>query len=391
MGFQQDVEDALQELEHSGLRRTPRRVDGIQGPVLEIDGRSVVCLCSNNYLGLANHPDIARAAIDAARLEGTGAAASRLITGTMTAHEEAEAAFAAFVGLPAAALFSTGYAANVGTIQALVDRRDLVFSDALNHASLIDGCRLSQATVHVYRHRDATHLEELLRRHRARGRRALIVTDSLFSMDGVIAPVAELAELAIRHDAGLLVDEAHALGVLGPSGRGVCAARGVVPDLVVGTLGKSFGVAGAFVAGNPRVVSLLQNRARSFVYSTAPPPMLVRAALAALPLVQRADPARERLLSHAQRLRSGLRALGFEVPEGHSQIVPALVGDNARTMRLSNRLLDRGVFVQGIRPPTVPAGTARLRLTPMATHEPPQIAHALEAFEELNRRQEDER
>jgi 8-amino-7-oxononanoate synthase len=298
----------------------------------------------------------------------------------MDAHTEAEAAFATFAGTASAVLFSSGYAANLGTIQALVGVGDAVFSDALNHASLIDGCRLSRAEIHVYRHRDAGHLESLLRQHRGRARRALVLTDSLFSMDGVVAPVAELASTARAFDAGFLVDEAHALGVLGPAGRGVCAAEGIQPDILVGTLGKSFGVAGAFVAGHESVVSFIRNRARSFVYSTAPPPAVARAALAALPLVRDADDARTRLLSHASRLRTALREQGFEVPDTNSQILPVLIGENDRTMQLSAELLERGVFVQGIRPPTVPEGTARLRLTPMATHRAEHIDKAIAAF-----------
>ena len=380
MGFQSQIQEALRALEAAGLRRHPERVSGPQGPEICIRGRRVLCLCSNNYLGLADHPAIAAAAAAANQDEGSGSAASRLITGTMAAHTEAEAAFASFSGFAAAALFSTGYAANLGTIQALVGPGDAVFSDALNHASLIDGCRLSRAEIHVYRHRDLTHLESLLRQHRARARRALVLTDSVFSMDGVLAPVAELGPLAASFECGFLVDEAHALGVIGPAGRGVCAAAGVRPDVIVGTLGKSFGVAGAFVAANEDLVSFIRNRARSFVYSTAPPPALARAALAALPLVREADEARARLLAHAGRLRAGLRDLGFEVPDGESQILPVLIGDNERTMRISAKLLDRGVFVQGIRPPTVPEGTARLRLTPMATHRTEQIDRAIEAF-----------
>ena len=383
MGFESQIREALAELEASGLLRRPLRISGPQGPEVEIGGRRVLCLCSNNYLGLANHPDIAAAAKASPPADGVGAAASRLITGTMDAHREAEAAFADFLGAPSAALFSTGYAANLGTIQALVGPGDLVFSDALNHASLIDGCRLSRAEIHVYAHRSPGDLESLLERHRAKGRRALVVTDSLFSMDGVTAPLGEIARLATAFDAGLLVDEAHALGVLGPSGRGVAAAAGVKPDLVIGTLGKSFGVAGAFVAASEATVSLIRNRARSFVYSTAPPPMLARAAIAALELVRDADDARETLLDHAHALRAGLRESGFDVPEGESQILPVLIGENERTMRLSAELLDRGIFVQGIRPPTVAAGTARLRLTPMATHRPEQIAMAIETFASL--------
>ena len=380
MAFQTQIREALSQLEAAGLLRRPLRISGPQGPEVEIDGRPVLCFCSNNYLGLASHPALAQASAASVRDDGVGAAASRLVTGTMDAHREAEVAFAHFLGAPAAALFSTGYSANVGTIQALVGPGDAVFSDALNHASLIDGCRLSRATVHVYSHRDATHLESLLREHRSRARRALIITDSLFSMDGVTAPLREIASLARSFDAGLLVDEAHALGVFGPSGRGLSAALGIEPDVVVGTLGKSFGVAGAFVAASDDVVALIRNRARGFVYSTAPPPMVARAAIAALQLVREADDARITLLRNAEELRSGLRTLGFEVPNENSQILPVLIGDNERTMQLSAKLLDRGVFVQGIRPPTVPAGTARLRLTPMATHRPEHIERAIDAF-----------
>jgi glycine C-acetyltransferase len=380
MPFDSQIAEALRALEAAGLRRRPRQIKGAQGPEIEIDGRRVVCLCSNNYLGLANHPAIVHAAVRAAQEEGVGSGASRLITGTMDAHGEAEAAFSEFAGAPAAVLFSTGYAANLGAIQALVGEGDAVFSDALNHASLIDGCRLSRARTYVYRHRDPGHLEELLKAHRAKVHRALIATDSLFSMDGVTAPVQALQGLARSFDSGLLVDEAHALGVLGPMGRGVCAELGVAPDLVVGTLGKSFGTAGAFVAGAEPLIDFIRNRARSYVYSTAPSPVLVRAALAALPLVRDADDRRTQLLSHAARLGSALRGLGFDVPDTRSQILPVFVGENDRTMQLSLELFERGVFVQGIRPPTVPVGTARLRLTPMATHRTEHIERAIGAF-----------
>lgn len=383
MAFQTQIREALAELAAAGLLRHPLSISGAQGPEVEVDGRAVLCFCSNNYLGLANHPELVDASNAARYNEGVGAAASRLITGTMDAHRSAEQAYADFVGKPAAALFATGYAANLGTVQALAGPQDLVFSDALNHASLIDGARLSRAQVHVYRHRDVDHLEALLQEHRPGARRALILTDSLFSMDGVTAPLADISRVARSFDAGLVVDEAHALGVFGPHGRGLAASMGVEPDVIVGTLGKSFGLAGAFVAASEDVVSLIRNRARSFVYSTAPPPMIARAAIVALRLVHDAEHARHTLLTHANHLRSGLRQLGFEVPDGDSQILPVLVGENDRTMQLSAKLLDRGVFVQGIRPPTVPEGTARLRLTPMATHRPEHIQRALEVFGSL--------
>ncbi len=380
MGFQRQIREALAELEAAGLLRRPVRISGPQGPEVEINGAKVLCFCSNNYLGLASHPAIAAASAASPANDGVGAAASRLVTGTMDAHLDAEAAYADFVHAPAAALFSSGYAANVGAIQALAGPGDAIFSDALNHASVIDGARLSRAEVFVYSHRDPEHLQSLLSQHRARARKALIVTDSLFSMDGVMAPLRELHALARDYDAGLMVDEAHALGVFGPNGRGLSAALGIEPDVIVGTLGKSFGLAGAFVAASEEVVTLVRNRARSFVYSTAPPPMLARAAISALRLVRDADHARIRLLEHASKLRSGLAQLGFEIPEGESQIIPVLIGENRRTMQLSAKLLERGVFVQGIRPPTVPAGTARLRLTPMATHQAEQIEQVIAAF-----------
>lgn len=384
--FKEQIAEALRELEQAGLLRRPVRIDGAQGPEIQLEGRKVLCFCSNNYLGFAGHPDLLTAARDD---EGFGAGASRLITGTMRVHEEAEVALADFVSAPAAALFATGYAANLGTIQALVGEGDVVFSDALNHASLIDGCRLSRARILVYRHRDPGHLEELLRAHRGAYRRAVIATDSLFSMDGVAAPLRDLETLARTFDAGFLVDEAHALGVFGPQGSGLCAAAEIKPDVLIGTLGKSFGAAGAFVASTAEVVSLVRNRARSYVYSTAPPPSIARAALAALSLVRNAPEARATLLRHSSRLRTGLANLGYEVPAGTSQILPVMIGANDRTMRLSAGLLEKGVFVQGIRPPTVPPNTARLRLTPMATHLPEHIESAIDAFANMtpNRRQ----
>ena len=380
--FGEQIGEALRQLEAAGLLRRPRRVEGAQGPEIRLDGKPVICFCSNNYLGLADDPRLLAAA---RREEGFGSGASRLITGTMDAHHEAETLLADFVAQPAAALFANGYAANLGTIQALVGPGDGVFSDSLNHASLIDGCRLSRAAVHVYNHRDLEHLESLLADHRPALRRALIVTDSLFSMDGVRAPLGGLASLAQRHRAGLLVDEAHALGVFGPQGAGLCAESGVRPDALMGTLGKSFGGAGAFVAASREVVALIRNRARSYIYSTAPPPSLARAAVAALALVRDASEARATLLGHAARLRSALEGLGYRVAPGSSHILPVVIGDNETTMQLSASLLERGVFVQGIRPPTVPVGGARLRLTPMATHQPHHIDRAIEAFAKVVR------
>ncbi|MFT3925610.1 MAG: 8-amino-7-oxononanoate synthase [Myxococcales bacterium] len=302
------------------------------------------------------------------------------MSGNMRAHRDAEAALASFLGAPASALFSSGYACNVGVIQGLATRNDVVFSDALNHASLIDGARLSRAEVIIYKHCDLADLRDKLQRERARGRNAMVVTESVFSMDGDQAPLAELAELAREHAAGFVVDEAHALGVFGPAGRGLCAHLGLTPDVLIGTLGKAFGAQGAFVAAAEPVIDLVRNRARSYVFSTAPSPSLARAAVAAVRLVREADGLRAKLTRHYRRLREGLGALGYRVLPGESPIIPVMIGEPGPTMQLSRALLEHGVFAHGIRPPTVPPGSGRLRVVPMATHSDDDIEEALAAF-----------
>jgi 8-amino-7-oxononanoate synthase len=377
------AERELAALEHAGLLRRPHTVEGAQGPEVVVNGRPLLSFCSNDYLGLAADGRLGDAAIDAIRRVGVGAAASRLVCGQMAAHRQAEDRLRAFMGAEACLLFATGYAANTGALPALTDRRDALFSDALNHASLIDGCRLSRAAVHVYRHRDLGHLRSLLAAHRPNARRALIVTDALFSMDGDRAPLEPLRRLADEHDAALMIDEAHSLGVFGPGGRGLCAEAGVVPDLLVGTLGKAFGVAGAFVTAERPIIQLLENRARSYVFSTAPSPASAAAVARAVDLVEHADDRRDRLLQHARRLRQALRDQGWNVPDGDAPIVPVLVGAAAATMELSSALFDRGILVQGIRPPTVPAGSSRLRIVPTGTHTDAHINQLLEAMASL--------
>jgi 8-amino-7-oxononanoate synthase len=379
--FSAHIRRALEHLEEASLLRSPREVDGPQGPELVIAGRRVLSFCSNNYLGFAGDPRITAAAISALDVHGLGAAASRHISGTHTFHREAEACLAHFVRLPSALLFSTGYAANLGTVQALLGPGDAIFSDELNHASLIDGARLSRAQVYVFRHGDPEHLALLLNAHRAAHETALVVTESLFSMDGDRADLQALRSLADQHRCGFMVDEAHALGVFGPQGRGLCAHQGVVPDAMVGTLGKAFGCSGAFVAGTRELVQLIENRARSYIFSTAPPPALAAAAIAAEQLVRAADDRRTQLLSHCQRLRTGLLDLGYRVLAAQGPILPLLIGPPEATMALSAALLERGVFVHGVRPPTVPPGSCRLRVTAMATHSDAQIATALAAFQ----------
>jgi 8-amino-7-oxononanoate synthase len=386
MDFDRHVRQRLAELESAGLLRKPRSVEGRNGPTLRIGGREVIGLCSNNYLGLADDPRLEAAVVDALAEAGTGAGASRQISGTSSLHTAAEARLARFMGTPRALLFSTGYAANVGAVQALVGEGDAIFSDALNHASIIDGCRLSRARVHVYRHLDLDHLAALLSEQRARSRAALVISETLFSMDGDLASAAELRALSHRYDCGLVLDEAHALGVLGPQGRGVASRETVRADATIGTLGKAFGCSGAFVAGSTDLVALIENRARSFVFSTAPMPALAAAATTATDLVEAADERRAALLAHARELRTGLRSLGYRAGEGDTPIIPVHVGEPEATMALSAALLEQGVFVHGIRPPTVPLGTSRLRVTPMATHSGAHIAAALEAFESARNR-----
>ena len=371
-----NLQERLDELESSGLRRRLRVVDGPQGAEVMLDGRPVLLLCSNNYLGLADHPRLRRAAADAALALGTSSGASRLISGSMSIHAELEGRLAEFESTESALLFGSGYLANTGAIAALARRGEVVFSDELNHASIIDGCRLAGAETFVYRHRDTDHLEWGMRR--AAGRGALIVTDGVFSMDGDIAPLEELAILAQRHGCRLMVDEAHATGCLGPGGRGSVAAAGLTGkvDLIVGTLGKALGGYGAYVCGSLELTDFLVNTARPFIFSTAPPPPGVAAASAALELLAESPRRVERLRSNAAVLRDGLRAEGLEPIGSDTQIVPLVIGEAGDAMALCERLLADGIFAQAIRPPTVPPGTCRLRLTVMATHRVADLRHA---------------
>jgi 8-amino-7-oxononanoate synthase len=371
-----DVAERLQQLRDRGLHRRLRLIEGPQGPQVTLDGSPVLLLCSNNYLGLADHPQVREAAAEAARSWGAGAGASRLISGNMEPHRRLEARLAEFQGYRAGLLFGSGYLANTGVIAALSGRGEVVFSDELNHASIIDGCRLSRAETFVYRHADLEHLAWGL--EQAGGRASLIVSDGVFSMDGDLAPVAGLLELARRHGCRLMVDEAHATGAVGPGGRGAVAAAGLAGevDLVVGTLGKALGAYGAYVCADAETVDYLLNAARPFVFSTAPPPPSVGGAEAALELLQ-AEPAMvERLRVNAAALRAALRAEGLPVGASETQIVPVEIGPAGPTMELCERALKGGVFAQGIRPPTVPDGTSRLRLTVMSTHEAGELERA---------------
>ena len=373
-----EIAERLEELRDRGLYRRLRLISGPQGPRVTLDGQPVLLLCSNDYLGLANHPRVRGAAAEAAMRWGAGAGASRLISGNMQPHGRLEDRLARFKGYESALLFGSGYLANTGTIAALAGEGTVVFSDELNHASIIDGCRLSRAETFVYRHGDTEHLAWGLRE--AGGRGSLIVTDGVFSMDGDLAPLPRLVELARDHGCKLMVDEAHATGAVGPGGRGSVAAAGLSGevDVVMGTLGKALGSYGAYVCAGRELTDYLTNTARSLIFSTAPPPSVAAAGLAALELLESRPHRLEELHANAATLRSALAAQGLTTSASQTQVIPMQIGDAQLTMALSERLLERGVFAQGIRPPTVPEGTSRLRFTVMSTHRAEELERAAE-------------
>ncbi len=378
------IQNELIELKRQGLYRKLRRVESDQGSTLLLDGRKVINFSSNNYLGLANDPALREAAKEAIDRYGCGAGASRLIAGNMALHEELEERIAAFKGTAAALVFNSGFQANVSLIPTLVGEGDVIFSDSLNHASLIDGCRLSRAKSVIYPHCDLDGLEQALQQA-SFARRKLIVTETLFSMDGDEPPLAEMVELAERYGAMIMVDEAHATGVIGPNGAGLVAKLELGDRIAVqmGTLGKALGGFGAYVTGSHALREYLINRCRSVIYTTALPPAMMAMAMAALRIVEREPERRAVLRRNCQMLREGLQALDFSLGKSQSPILPLIVGDSGKCMALSERLLQKGVFAQGIRPPTVPPGTSRLRITLMATHTQEHLDRALSVFKEV--------
>ena len=375
-----DIEERLEELRERGLYRRMRLVSGPQGPRVLLDGKPVLLLCSNNYLGLADHPRVREAAAEAAMRWGVGAGASRLVSGNMTVHRRLESELADFEGSQACVLFGSGYLANAGIIGLLAREGDVVLSDALNHASIVDGCRLARARTFVYEHCDMEHLEHGLRE--AAGRASLIVSDGVFSMDGDVAPLPEIVELARRYDARVMVDEAHGTGALGPGGRGAAAAAGLEDevDVLVGTLGKALGSYGAYVCCDATMAEYLVNSARTLIFSTGLPPPAVAAALAALDLL-RSQPQRvDKLQRNGRVLREALRAEGLDTGDSETQIVPLVMGDAAAAVAACEGALKQGVFAQAIRPPTVPEGTSRLRLAVMASHTAAELRQAAKAL-----------
>ena len=372
-----DLESDLQRLDELSLRRSIVTPETGQEPHVFLQGRQYTLFTSNNYLGLSTHSEVIEASIEATRTYGTSVSSSRLLCGSTPLHEELEARLAALKSREACLLFSSGYLANLGLMTAFLDSDDVIFSDRLNHSSIIDGSRLSAAKVAVYDHCDPNHVEALLRETPAR--RRLIVSESVFSMDGDLAPVPELLELAERFGALLVLDEAHATGLLGEDGAGVLSLFGITdgPIVVVGTLSKALGSIGGFVAADQTLISVLVNRARSFIFNTALHPGGVAAALAAINLLETEPWRREQALSLARALRDGLLRREFPPSNSVTQIVPLMIGDAEAALALDSRFREAGVLARAIRPPTVPEGTSRIRFCVMATHEEEDINHVL--------------
>jgi glycine C-acetyltransferase len=383
------LQQELDELERQGLRQHPRTLESEQGARARFDGRDVVNLASNNYLGLAAHPKLKEAAAKAAEEYGAGSGAVRTIAGTMTLHRELERRFAAFKGAEAALMFQSGFTSNAGTVAAILTPEDVIVSDQLNHASIIDGARLSRAEIKIFPHKDAAAADAILEETTKEGRRQLLITDGVFSMDGDIAPLAELVDVADRHGAIMMVDDAHASGVLGPGGRGTVAHFGIDParvDIQVGTLSKAIGVLGGFIAGPPHLIEWLVNRGRPYLFSTSAPPPVAAACIAALDVIE-AEPERiERLWENTRFLKKGLGELGFDTGASETPITPVIAGEAQTAQDLSRLLFDEGVFTPAIVFPTVPKGQSRVRTIVTAEHTADDLGQALDGFERVGKK-----
>ena len=378
--------DEINDLKKKGLYREMRTVEGEQDSSVVINGKRVLMFSSNNYLGLASHPGLKKASMDTALYYGTGSGGSRLISGSMEVHRTLEKALALFKGTDGALLFSSGYHANVGTISALAGEGDLILSDEFNHASIVDGCRLSRGEVRVYKHGDMNSLKEILQRS-SRFKQRLIVTDSVFSVDGDIAPLPDIVDLAEKYSALVMVDDAHGTGVLGKKGKGAIEHFGLEGkvEIQMGTLGKALGSFGAYIAGSEDLIHYLVNKTRSLLYTTALPPSVCGSALAALKILGERPELVSELRNNASYFRKGMRDLGYPIPESGTSILPLILRDPFLTMNMARSLFDEGVYVQGIRPPTVPEGTSRLRITLMASHTREQLDFGLRAFKKIGK------
>ncbi|MBT5305874.1 MAG: 8-amino-7-oxononanoate synthase [Candidatus Scalindua sp.] len=378
------ISDELNKIRETGLYRELKVIGNAQDSHIEIEGKTFLSFCSNNYLGLANNPSVVKAVKDAVEEYGWGAGASRLVSGNMTLHETLENVISRFKGKEAALVFPTGYMANLGAISSLVSKGDLVICDKLNHASIIDGCRLSGADFRVYAHCDMEKLENILRKS-SRYNRKLIVTDSVFSMDGDLAPLPDIVRIADKYKAMVMVDEAHGTGVFGRNGRGVVEHFNLNNeiDIVMGTLSKAIGSLGGYVTGDNDLINYLRNKARSFMYTTALPPAVCAASIAAINLIKRDPSIRESLWHNVRFINDNLKSLDFNVISSESPIIPILIGDAQKAVDMSKSLYERGILIPAIRPPTVPVNSSRLRMTVMSTHTKEDLEILLEVLSEV--------
>jgi 8-amino-7-oxononanoate synthase len=389
----QFFEQEIERLKTSGLYRGLKRIAGHIDTTVSIDGKEVILLSSNNYLGLASHPKLKEAAASALKEYGTGACASRLISGNMEIHEELEKMIARFKGCQSAIVFPTGYMANIGVITSLAGKGDLILSDELNHASIIDGCKLSGAKVKVYPHKNIEKLKKILPQSNASSskgsyKRMLIVTDGVFSMDGDITPLSEILDVARKEDAMVIVDDAHATGVLGENGKGTAEYFGLTDKNLIhmGTFSKALGSMGGYIAGSKVIIEYLRNKAMPFIFSTALPPSVCASSIAAIEILEKEPSIRTRLWRNIARFRKGLINLGYNMMESQTQIIPILIGDTSLTMEFARAIFEKGVYAPGIRPPTVPEGKSRIRTGLMASHTDEQIDKVLAVFESEGRR-----
>ena len=388
MGALDYLKARLEELEEQGLLIRERILEGPTGARARFDGREVVNLASNNYLGLASHPRMNEAASRAAARHGAGTGAVRTIAGTMTMHRELERRLAEFKQAEEALMFQSGFTANAGTVAAILDKEDVIVSDQLNHASIIDGARLSRAEIKVFPHKDAEAADELLEQTKAPGRRQLLITDGVFSMDGDIAPLPALVEVAEKHGAIMMIDDAHASGVLGKGGAGTVDHFGLHGrvDVQVGTLSKAIGVLGGFIAGPGHLIEWLRNRGRPYLFSTSAPPAVVEACMAALDIIRDEPERLERLWSNTRSFKAGLQDLGFDTGMSETPITPVITRDEEKAQELARQLFHEGVFTPAIVYPTVARGQARVRTIVTAGHTEEDLKEALEAFERVGRK-----
>ena len=378
------ISDELEKIKKSGLYRELNIVESVQGTHLEIKGKTYLTFCSNNYLGLANHPVIIKAVKDAVEKYGWGAGASRLVSGNMKLHEALESEISRFKGKEASIVFPTGYMANIGTISSLVSKGDLVICDKLNHASIIDGCRLSGADFRVYPHCDMEKLENILRKS-SKYHQKLIVTDTVFSMDGDLAPLSDIVRIASKYNAMVMADEAHGAGVFGKMGRGVVEHFNLSKkvSIIMGTLSKAVGSLGGYVSGDADLINFLRNKARPFMYTTALPPAVCAASIAGIRLIRENASLRTSLWNNVRYLREKLDLLNINVTSSESPIIPILIGDAKKAVDVSAFLYKKGILIPAIRPPTVPARSSRLRMTVMSTHTREEMERLLDVLRDV--------